>query len=507
MGEQACESHLLLTEILRDDWGFQGFTISDFIFGVRDGKQAIEAGLDVEMPAPIHYQQNLLKAVESGQVAENNVDQAVLRVLRTLLVFENTPDPQAYPPALVASPEHVALAREAAEKSMVLLKNHGQVLPFSKAVKRVLLLGRLAVQENTGDHGSSRVYPPYVITPLEGLKRYFGAGVEILHRDETQLAEARQLAETVDCVIILAGNDYNDEGEHASPDNTQEMMSALVAAYRNMGMSIKAWLLKMLSKRVSSSFQNQDGTFPGGDRKSLSLKAEQRQLIEAVAGVNPNTVVCLVCGGMILVEDWAAQVPAVLYAWYAGMEGGTALARLLFGDVNPSGKLPFTIPATPDHLPYFSTTDREITYDLYHGYTLLDKRGWQPAYPFGFGLSYTSYEYHDLQVEKAGQALKVRVQVSNTGPRDGEEAVQVYIGMENSSVERQVKLLKGFEKVLIPSGATAAVTITIPLAELCYYDTRQKQWLLEPGTYQVWVGPSSAARSLLSTTLQLTPDA
>ena len=298
---------------------------------------------------------------------------------------------------------------------MVLLKNAGQVLPFSKDVKRILLLGRLAAQENTGDHGSSRVYPPYVITPLLGLQRYFGPGVEILQRDETQAEEAAQLASQVDCVIIIAGNDYNDEGEHASPDNTEEMMGALGIAYRNMGQPFKAWLLKTLSKRVSSSFQNADGSFPGGDRKSLSLKPEQRQLIEAVAGVNPNTVVCLVCGGMILVEDWAEKIPAVLYSWYAGMQGGTALARLLFGDANPSGKLPFTIPTTPDHLPYFSPTDREITYDFYHGYTLLDKRGWQPAYPFGFGLSYTSYAYHDLQVAKVDQSLQVTVEVANTG--------------------------------------------------------------------------------------------
>ena len=337
------------------------------------------------------------------------------------------------------------------------------------------------------------------------MKRYFGPQVEILHRDETQVAEARQLAKEVDCVIIIAGNDFNDEGEHASPSNTEEMMAALVAGYRNMGKPFQAWLLKSLSKVVSSSFQNKDGSFPGGDRKSLSLKPEQRQLIEAVAGVNPNTVVCLVCGGMILIEDWAEQIPAVLYTWYAGMEGGAALPRLLFGDVNPSGKLPFTIPTTPDHLPYFSTTDREITYDLYHGYTLLDKRGWQPAYPFGFGLSYTSYEYHDLQVEKADQTLQVTVKVTNTGPRDGEEIVQVYVGMEDSQVERQKKLLKGFEKVTIPAGATAEVTIAIPLAELRYYDAAQKQWLLEPGTYQVLVGPSSDERTLLKTSIELTP--
>ncbi len=507
MGQQACESHKLLTEILRHDWGFEGFTISDFIFGVRDGKKAIEAGLDVEMPTPIHYQQNLLNAVQAGQVAESSVDQAALRLLRTLLIFENTPDPQEYPSKLVASPEHATLAREAAEKSMVLLKNQGQVLPLSKDVHRILVLGRLAAQENTGDHGSSRVYPPYVITPLEGLKRYFGAQVEIIHCDETQLSEAKQLAKDVDCVLIIAGNDYNDEGEHASPSNTEEMMGALEAGYRNMGKPFQAWLLKSLSKVVSSSFQNKDGSFPGGDRPNLSLKPAQRQLIESVAGLNPNTVVCLVCGGMILIDDWAEQIPALLYTWYAGMEGGAALPRILFGDVNPSGRLPFTIPSSTDHLPYFSTTDREITYDLYHGYTLLDKRGWQAAYPFGFGLSYTSTNYHDLQVKRTGQILQVTVRVTNTGLRDGEEVVQVYIGIEDSHIERQVKLLKGFEKVPIHAGATAEVTITIPLDELRYYDAAQKQWLLEPGAYQVLVGPSSDERSLLKTSIELTPHA
>jgi beta-glucosidase len=504
MGDQACESRKLLTEILREDWGFEGFTISDFIFGVRDGKKAIEAGLDVEMPMPIHYQRHLLKAVKDGEIAESTLDQAVLRVLRTLLVFENTPDPIAYRREMVASQEHAVLACKVAEKSMVLIKNQGQVLPFDKGAKRVLVLGKLADQQNTGDHGSSRVYAPYVITPLEGLKKYFGQGVEILHRDESQLAEAKELAAEVDCVIIIAGNDFNDEGEFISPGGVEEMSSALVTGYRNMGQPIKAILLKMMTNLVASSFQSKDGSIPGGDRQSLSLKPEQSELIQNVAGINPNTVVCLVCGSMVMIEDWADHVPALLYSWYAGMEGGTALAKLLFGDVNPSGKLPFTIPSSADQLPYFSSTDREISYDLYHGYTLLDKKGIQPAYPFGFGLSYTTYTYHDLRVEKKGQDLHVTVRVSNSGSRDGEEVVQAYVGMENSKVERQKKLLKGFEKVAIPAGATVNVAISIPLDELRYYDVSEKRWCLEPGVYQVMVGPSSDEGVLLKTALTIT---
>ncbi len=172
-GDQACESKHLLTEILRDEWGFEGFTISDFIFGVRDTKKAIEAGLDVEMPLPIHYQKNLLKAVKDGKVDEWGVDQAVMRVLKTLMVFENCPEEITYTQDLVTHKDHIALAREVAEKSMVLIKNENAVLPFDKNVNRILVLGKLAGQENTGDHGSSRVYPPYVITPLEGLRKIF----------------------------------------------------------------------------------------------------------------------------------------------------------------------------------------------------------------------------------------------------------------------------------------------------------------------------------------------
>lgn len=502
-GDHACESRLLLTEILREDWGFEGFTISDFIFGVRNGQKALEAGLDVEMPLPIHYQRNLLKAVQDGEVAESAVDQAVLRVLRTLLVFENTPDPMAYTKELVASQEHVALAREAAEKSMVLLKNEGPALPFAKSVKRVLVLGKLAAQENTGDHGSSRVYAPYVITPLEGLRTYLGQGVEILHRDETQLAEAQKLAGEVDCVIIIAGNDFNDEGEYISPGGMQEMLKPIITGYRNMGKPLQGTLLKWQAKSIAAGAQSPVGLSPGGDRQNLSLKPEQAALIQAVAGINPNTVVCLVCGSMIMIDDWAENVPAVLYSWYAGMEGGTALARLLFGDVNPSGKLPFSIPTSVEHLPYFSSTDAEITYDLYHGYTLLDHKGLKPAYPFGFGLSYTTYAYRDVHVARNAQNLEVTVEVSNTGARDGEEIVQVYVGMDNSAVERQKKLLKGFEKVAIPAGGTKMVEIAIPLDELRYYDAQAKQWRLEPGVYRVMVGPSADDAALLETSVEI----
>ncbi|HXX13855.1 MAG TPA: glycoside hydrolase family 3 C-terminal domain-containing protein [Candidatus Eremiobacteraceae bacterium] len=502
MGDHCCESNKLLTDILRDDWGFEGFTMSDFIFGIHDGKKAIEAGMDLEMPIPLEYQQKLVEAVQKGELAEDLVDRAVLRVLRTLLVFENTPDLIAYGKELVACEQHVALAREAAEKSMVLIKNDRSVLPFSKKVKRVLVLGKLARQENTGDHGSSRVFAPYVVTLLEGLKNSLGHDTEITYYGEDQIAKAKKAAREADCVMIVAGCDFNDEGEYLSPGSIDEPIRLIQAGYRNMGQPFKAFLVRTIGKLVRR-FAPKTTSLPGGDRQSLSLKGAQCRLIEEVGSINANTVVCLVCGSMILIEDWAKKVPAILYSWYAGMEGGNAAGRVLFGDVNPSGRLPFTIPTSPDQLPYFSSTDREITYDLYHGYTLLDKKGIKPAYPFGFGLSYTSYVYSNLHVEKKGRGIEVKVRVSNTGSRDGEEVVQVYVGIKTSAVEHPRKLLKGFKKVAVAAYSTEDVNIFIPLNDLRYYNEQGRTWLWEPGIYEIGAGPSSDDAVLLRATISL----
>lgn len=503
-GDQACESKTLLTDILRDDWGFEGFTISDFIFGVRDTQKAIEAGLDIEMPLPIHYNRHLLQAVQEGRVDEALIDRAVRRILRTLLVFEHSPDPVEYTPDLVAHPDHIALAREVAEKSMVLIKNEGNVLPFDRGVKRVLVLGKLATQENTGDHGSSRILAPYVVTPLAGVKAYLGPDVEVVHLEEGAIEEAKALAGDVDCVIVVAGNDYNDEGEGISPGGMDEFVTPMLEGYRNMGQPLKAWLLKLATKLQPNQFPGADGSPVGGDRDSLSLKPEQVELVKAVAGVNPNTVVVLVCGSMIMIEDWAESIPAVLYGWYGGMEGGNALARVLFGEVDPSGKLPFTIPADTAHLPYFSSTDKTIRYDLYHGYTLLDRDGHRPAYPFGYGLSYTTWQYDGLEVKRNGGQVDVTVTVSNTGDRKGQEVVQVYVGVLGSKIDRQKKLLKGFDKVAVEPGEHKTVTIPVSIDDLKYYDTGAKEWILEPGQYAFYVGPCSDEKSLLVQTIELT---
>jgi len=208
----------------------------------------------------------------------------------------------------------------------------------------------------------------------------------------------------------------------------------------------------------------------------------------------------------VMLDGWAERTPAVLYGWYSGMEGGHALARVLFGDVNPSGRLPFTIPADTAHLPYFSSTDKTISYDLYHGYSLLDKNGHKPRYPFGFGLSYTTFTYSDLRVIDAGATLSVHVVVSNNGKRVGAEVVQVYVGMahpEQSVVARQRKLLQGFEKVTIAPGESQAVTIEVAKDGLRYFDVAGQRWVLEAGRYRVLVGPYADESVLLETAVDL----
>ncbi len=497
--DQCCESHFLLTEVLRDDWGFEGFAISDFVAGVRHTKKAIEAGLDIEMPMPIHYQRHLLEAVEDGSVAEAAVDTAVLRILRALLVFENTPEKLTYSMDLVASKEHTELAQEVAEKSMVLLKNANGVLPFSKAVKRVLVAGELGNRANTGDAGSSKIDAPYVVTPLEGLHNYFGTDVEVVFCDGSDLDKAADEAGKADCVIIAVGNDMHDEGEFISSpvegENDFSFMQAVAVGYENMGKPITGFSM--------SDFESDEGGALGGDRANLSLKPEQIALIERIGSINPNTVVVLIGGGMIMTNAWENVVPAIVYGWYSGMEGGNALPRVLFGDVNPSGKLPFTIPQDQSQLPYFSNTDDEITYDLYHGYSYLEKHGYTPAYPFGFGLSYTTWAYGEPQLAKQDGSVTVTVDLKNTGKVAGAEVVQVYVGMEQSAVERQKKLLKGFKKVYLEPGQSMTVSIPVDLDELRYFSNEQRKWIFEPGTYSFYVGSSSDDAALQVKALEL----
>ena len=497
-GDHACESKYLLTKVLREDWGFKGFAISDFVFGIRSTKKAIESGMDVEMPFPIYYKKQLLKMVKAGEISEEYINLSVLRLLRTQIAFDQ-PDKMTYSTDKIACKSHTDLTREVAEKSAVLIKNKDGVLPFDKkGIKHILVVGKLANEKNTGDHGSSLTYSPYIVTPLEGIKNYFkGQDVEITYCKEDELEHLKEAARKADAVVIVAGNDYCDEGEGVMPDPETSPVELMKKGYLQQNKYFKALLVSLAVKRMTQSYTSDDDILVGGDRKSLSLKQQEIKLIQEIGSINKNTVVSLICGSMIMMKEWEDCVPAIMYNWYSGMEGGNALPRILFGDVNPSGKLPFTIPCDESHLHPLDSKSAKVHYDYYHGYRKLDKENHTPSYPYGFGLSYTTYEYSEASAEQKENTVNVKVKVQNTGKRADDEAVQVYVSVKGSGVARFVKELKGFKKVHLEPGESKEVTLTIPNDELRYYDVNTNSWILENAEYVFMAGPCSGEKALL----------
>jgi beta-glucosidase len=485
-GEWCGENRHLLTEVLRGDWGFRGFVTSDWVWGVYDGKRGVHAGLDIEMPGGTVYGANLKKLVGDGEVPQAEVDESVRRIVRTKLLYLTREDPQAYPRSLAGSAEHAALAREVAEKAMVLLKNEGSLLPLDKSrVQKIAVVGHLADADNIGDHGSSKVNPPYTTSALKGLQDYLGAGATVLHSNGNDLAEVARMAGEADVVLVVAGTRWDEVGEYITDDQ----------GLRPSGPAQKRPLV------IKVPFMKEPIVMSGGDRVPLSLKPRDLTVIQAASRANKRCVVALVGGSVFTMEEWRNDVPAVLMAWYFGMEGGHALARVLFGDVNPSGKMPLTTPKDEKQLPFFDEYADTIQYGPYHGYTLADRRGYEPAFPFGYGLGYTTYAYKNLKLSTPSVApdgrVDVTVDVTNTGSRAGEEVVQLYVGFEGSKVDRPVKLLRAFTKVALAPGETKTVPLSVAVKDLAWYDADKKAWQIEPMAYGVLVGPSSRASDLL----------
>ena len=471
-GDYCGESAYLLRKVLKEDWGFRGFVISDFFRGVYDGVKAANAGLDVEMPWTSAYGQKLIRAVEAGQVPRERIDDSARRILRRKVFYATRRDPQSYGLDLVRSRAHVDLAREVAEKSMVLLKNEGAILPFERSSVRTLaVMGPRADAENLGDHGSSRVYPPEVVTPLGGLREHLGSSTRVLYERGDDTARVRQLAREADAVVLVVGLDHQDEGEWI-PEKPQGDR--------------------------------------GGDRRNLGLPAADAELIRAVSALNRRTVVVLIGGSAITMEEWRNEAPAILMAFYPGMEGGKALARILFGDVSPSGKLPFTIPADTSWLPSFDPKAERVEYGYYHGYTLADKKGVEPAFAFGFGLGYTPFAYSSLHLSAAtvapDGAVEVSVDVANQGQRPGEEIVELYAGFPASKVDRPVKLLRGFDKVALSPGESKTVRFTLRARDLAYWDTASGSFQVEEAPYEALVGGSSRRADLLAASFRVTKE-
>jgi beta-glucosidase len=487
-GEWCGQNYTLLTEILKQQWSFHGFVMTDFIFGMRDSKKAALAGQDIEMPFDMIHKQHLKSLVERGEVPVERIDDAALRVLRQQVRFAQGRDLREYSLDVVGSEVHRKIAREAAEKAIVLLKNEGALLPL-QGVKKLAVIGKLAAMPNTGDGGSSNTRPPYVITPLQGLQEALDGQAEIVYDDGSDPTRAAQVASEAEVAVIVAGYTHLDEGEYVSPDTMSELSKNFPPPTLE-----EMPIAQAIMEKMSATNSVDNAMPPGGDRKLLTLHPEDEALIQGVVASNPRTVVAMMGGSAIIAENWRGQVPAILMLWYPGMEGGHAFADILLGKVNPSGKLPCVFAARSEDLPYYDMNAKAITYDLWHGYRKLERDGAVPAFPFGFGLSYTAFEFGHLRLSETslgvGDTLTATLDVTNCGSVAGDTVVQIYVAVPTSRVERVPKELKAFRRVGLQPGETKTVHLDIPVKALAYYD-EQSGWRVEPTSYTLIVGQHS----------------
>lgn len=451
-------SRHLLTDILRDEWQFAGFVESDWIWGTHGSVESLRAGLDIEMPAADQFRR-LRRALAEGDVTEAEIDSSVRRVLRAQFCYGLDEREREDVPSVRESTEHLALALEVARRGVVLLENRvadgaptdaPPVLPLDRAsISRLVVLGRAADVENIGDEGSSRVSPTDVVTALEGLRMRAGAELTVTHVT-TLDDEARAAVAEADAVIVVTGLLAADEGE---------------------------------------------GDIGAGDRSTLALDPSEVALIREVTAVSPRVIVVLEGGAAITVSDWADEVEALLFAFYPGQRGGLAIADVLFGDVNPSGRLPFSVPNAEADLPPFDNVSATVIYDYWHGYRHLQREGVAPRYPFGHGLSYARFAYSGLSLSASRigpeDDLIVRVDVTNVGDVRGIETVQAYVRAPGSRVERAPRDLRAFAQVELGPGETQTVALAIDARDLAFYDVEAGAFVVEHTSYEVEVGASA----------------
>jgi len=480
-GEWCGQNRALIGDILKRQWGFEGFTLTDFIFGMRDAKTAALAGQDLEMPFQSLYRRDLERLVESGEVPLDAVNDSVRRILTQQFRFAEPRED--YPAEVVGSKAHRDLALEVASKSIVLLKNERATLPLA-ASTRIAVIGHLAATANTGDGGSSNTRPAYVITPLDGLRERFPEG-HVTYDDGSDPARAALVAAAADVALVVVGYTHADEGECISPGSNAGLAHLFPPPATPEDAAIAKRMMSGASGIDSGNFS------AGGDRDSLSLRPADEALILAVAGANPRTVVAVMAGSAVVMEVWRQIPAAILMLWYPGMEGGHALAGMLLGEINPSGRLPCTFPRRTEDLPAFDRNATTACYDLWHGYRKLERDGATAAFPFGFGLSYTTFRYTALAVGAARigpqDSIRAAVTVANTGDVAGEEVVQLYVRALDSKVERARRELKAFARVHLAAGASETVILQVPAAELAYYDANAG-WVVEPGRYLLLAG-------------------
>ncbi|WP_062059757.1 glycoside hydrolase family 3 N-terminal domain-containing protein [Cellvibrio sp. OA-2007] len=487
----------LLQNILRGEWGFDGVVVSDY-FAIAElisrhhlvaekseaALMAMTAGVDVETPNGDAYK-TLVQLVKDKKLSVKQLDTAVARVLHEkfmLGLFENPYVKEEGVEEFIGNAKHVAFAQMLAEKSIVLLKNEKNILPLNKsALKSVALIGPHVDETLLGGYSD---VPKKTVSILQGLQEYLGTEVT-LHHEKGTLLTIEKWASDADSAAANSRSKqrwHTDEVVLATPADTKGMIAKAVAAAQKSDVAIVVVGDNEATSREAWAESHL------GDRTSLELLGEQQQLVDAVLATGKPTVVVLIGGRPLAISKLAETAPAILQGWYLGQETGHALARVLFGEVNPGGKLPVSVPRSVGHLP------------VYYNYKPAAKRGYafdktDALYPFGFGLSYTQFAYKDMQWSKtklsANESVDISVTITNTGKRAGDEIVQLYTNDPVASVTQPVKQLRGFKRVSLAPNQSARVTFTLSANQLGFYD-RNMDFVLEPGKINLLMGASSA---------------
>jgi len=467
-GTYGSENHRLLVDVLKGEWGFQGFVVSDW-GAVHERVTALKAGLDLEMPGPRERRvKSVVEAVRSGALDESVLNEAVRRILRIVFKAAETPKGGSFD-----ANAHHALARRIAAEGMVLLKNDG-ILPL-KGQQHIAVIGRAAKEAHFQGGGSSHINPTQVDNPFAELRKLAG---------DSELT-------------------YNE----GYPAGTAFDQSLIDAAVKNAGSSDVALVYLALPEAKESE---------GYDRPDLDLTSQQVALIKAVTSVQPKTVVILNNGAPVVMREWIHDTAAVLEAWMMGQAGGGAIADVLYGKVNPSGKLAETFPIkladTPAHI-NFPGGNGQVRYGegIFIGYRYYDAKEAPVQFPFGYGMSYTTFAYKNPRVSAASfkdvDGLTVSVDVTNTGKVAGKEVVQVYVHDHKSTLARPPKELKGFAKVELQPGKTKTVTVALDFRAFAYYHPAHQQWITEDGEFDILIGASANdIRCTQTVTLQSTLD-
>jgi beta-glucosidase len=482
-GQHSTQNEWLLTEVLKKEWGFQGFVMSDWE-ATHDAVAAANAGLDIEMPTGRHFNKALLlPAIKNGTVKQATIDDKVRRLLREFFAFGFFDSPLRDTSVPLDNPESEAVALDMAREGTVLLKNEAHLLPFDRTqIRSVAVLGPNADPAVWGGSGSSYGTALHPVSVLDGIRNVAGASVHISSVPWRQFPPARP-APGFPPVRPVA-----------------DLIADSVKAARECDAAIVCIGFKAM-REVRPPVRDLSANEGEGQDRSYALPPGQAELVQAVTAANPRTIVILMSCGSVDWTGWLDKTPALIDAWFPGDQGGRAVAEMLFGDVSPSGKLPATFEKKWEDSPFSRYYDhvvanRAIYGDgIFMGYRGFDQNGIEPQFPFGFGLSYTTFNYDHLRVDQSGDSQKpmvtVHFDVKNTGKVAGAEIAQVYVGDPHASVPRPPKELKGFARIQLAPGETKSIDVALDRDAFSFFDIKGKSWKLEPGEFTILVGASS----------------